>query len=109
MPATSGVWDYAKGVIQRRDQVKGRSIYADVGGRNLEVAVVLANGEGGEMTEEDEANCRLLANAAALMSSLQEVVALVEMGDEANDPGTDLYVEVLLARELMRDVRGKGG
>jgi hypothetical protein len=106
MPATPGVWDYTKGVIQRRDQVKGRSIYADVGGRNLEVAVVLANGEGGEMTEEDEANCRLLANARALMDSPLEVVALVETSPEAIDPSTDLWAEVTIAREVMGDVLG---
>ncbi len=37
-----------------------------------------------------------------LRDVLSEVVALVEMGDEANSPGTDLYTQLHLARAALR-------
>lgn len=52
-------------------------------------------------SEEALANARLITQAPELLERLTQLIALVE-NDSDNTPGTELYSELMLAREVIK-------
>jgi len=53
-----------------------------------------------------EANARLIKAAPDLLYRLQSMVDLFERDDESNDPSTDAYAEINIAKLLIAEVTG---
>ncbi|CAO3358677.1 hypothetical protein [Azospirillum palustre] len=60
-----------------------------------------------EGNAEQIANAKLRAAAPSLLEALEEMTALFEMDDEANEPGTDSYAVLHLARAVIASARGQ--
>ena len=57
--------------------------------------------------EEGEANATLIAAAPELLEKLSEAVELLEVDDDANTVGTDAWVWLKQARELLAKADGR--
>lgn len=51
---------------------------------------------------DDENAARLINQAPYLLHRLEVLVSMAELCDDANEPSSDLYIEIYLAKEAIR-------